>query len=76
MSPNVGTTFAVKKDGTVWAWGSNCFGYFSDSTIINSIVPVQIPNISDVKAISVPKMMEPCGRGEIIELVYLDAETL
>jgi len=56
MSPNVGTTFAVKKDGTVWAWGSNCFGYFSDSTIINSIVPVQIPNISDVKAISVPSI--------------------
>ena len=50
----------LKKDGTVWAWGSNEAGQFgngqrSDSVGVNSgweLIPQQVPGVSNVIAIS------------------------
>ena len=35
-------TVAMKKDGTVWAWGSNSSGQLGDGTTSNSCFPVQV----------------------------------
>ena len=44
---------ALKTDGTVWAWGDNTFGQLGDgSTSGYSNTPVQVKNLSGVKAIA------------------------
>lgn len=44
---------ALKTDGTVWAWGDNTFGQLGDgSTSEHSNTPVQVKNLSGVKAIA------------------------
>lgn len=43
---------ALKKDGTVWAWGDNQYGQLGDGTRTNRKSPVQVLGLSDVKAIS------------------------
>jgi hypothetical protein len=35
-------TAAIKKDGTLWAWGCNDFGELGNGTNENSNTPVQI----------------------------------
>jgi alpha-tubulin suppressor-like RCC1 family protein len=62
-----GQTFslALKKDGTVWAWGSNHYGNIGDGTkseydnksgaiLVNNDrhTPVQVPGLTDVKQIA------------------------
>jgi alpha-tubulin suppressor-like RCC1 family protein len=47
--PNAG--YAVKTDGTVWAWGDNSSGQLGDGTTTNRATPVQVPG-SDFKSIS------------------------
>jgi alpha-tubulin suppressor-like RCC1 family protein len=37
----LGTTAAVKTDGTLWVWGSNANGQLGDNTAINKSSPVQ-----------------------------------
>ena len=41
--------FAVKSDGTVWAWGG---GYLGTSTYDSSTVPIRVPNLSGVIAVA------------------------
>lgn len=48
-------TFAVKSDGTVWAWGGNTFGQFGDGTHSENSrtpMPVQVPGLSDVVSVA------------------------
>jgi len=45
-------SFAIKNDGTVWAWGNNHYGQLGDGTTTNRFTPVQV-NITNVKEISV-----------------------
>lgn len=47
---NIG--YAIKSDGTVWAWGRNNTGQLGDGTTTGSYVPVQVSNLSNVKSIS------------------------
>src|SRR3990172_8879010 len=43
---------ALKKDGTVWAWGSNSDGQLGDGTTINRSTPVQISGLTGVSTIA------------------------
>jgi alpha-tubulin suppressor-like RCC1 family protein/Tol biopolymer transport system component/subtilisin family serine protease len=48
---NGGHTFALKSDGTLWAWGMNSFGQLGDGFNYASVnVPVRVVNLSDVSA--------------------------
>lgn len=43
---------ALKNDGTVWTWGSNTGGALGNgSTVVKSIVPVQVSGLENVKQI-------------------------
>ncbi|MEK5209631.1 RCC1 domain-containing protein, partial [Psychrobacillus sp. FSL H8-0510] len=41
-------SLAVKKDGTVWAWGNNGNSQLGDGTTTNRSTPVQVPGLTDV----------------------------
>lgn len=45
-------SLALRKDGTVWAWGRNERGQLGDGTREDSGVPVQVGGLTDVKAIA------------------------
>jgi regulator of chromosome condensation (RCC1) repeat-containing protein len=45
-------SLALKKDGTVYAWGYNVSGQLGNGTTEASDVPVKVKNLSGVKAIS------------------------
>jgi alpha-tubulin suppressor-like RCC1 family protein len=56
ITPSVaaGTDFSValKKDGTVWAWGKNNYGQLGDDTTISRSTPAQVLNLTNVVAIA------------------------
>lgn len=54
ISISAGENFSLflKKDGTVWACGSNEYGQLGSGTFYGSIEPVQVLNLSDIIAIS------------------------
>ena len=43
---------ALKRDGTVWTWGSNHAGQLGDGTLTPRLVPGIVPDLTDVVAIS------------------------
>jgi alpha-tubulin suppressor-like RCC1 family protein len=43
---------ALRKDGTVWAWGRNAFYELGDSTTTNRYTPVQVKNLKHIHSIS------------------------
>ena len=43
--------YAIKDDGTVWAWGNNRYGQLGDGTKTSSTTPVQVMGLSGVKSI-------------------------
>jgi alpha-tubulin suppressor-like RCC1 family protein len=45
-------SFALKNDGTVWAWGNNDNGQLGNGNNTDSNVPVQVSGLTDVIAIS------------------------
>lgn len=47
-----GTSYALKNDGTVWAWGYGESGWLGDGGFENRCVPVQVKNLTNVKAIA------------------------
>ena len=42
VSAGFNTSFAIKTDGTLWAWGQNDLGQLGDGTTINKGFPTQI----------------------------------
>lgn len=47
-----GHSLAVKSDGTVWAWGDNRYGQLGNDTMSRTTVPVQVPGLTGVTAVS------------------------
>lgn len=45
-------SYALKSDGTVWAWGNNFHGQLGDSTTINRNTPVQVKFLTGVVKIA------------------------
>jgi len=50
IATGYGTSFAIKYDGTLWAWGRNNEGQLGDGTTINRYTPVKV--MEDVVAVS------------------------
>jgi uncharacterized repeat protein (TIGR03803 family) len=47
------SSFAVRNDGTAWAWGRNSFGNLGDGTTVSTrTAPVQITALSNVVAVA------------------------
>ena len=44
-------SLALKKDGTVWAWGYNYYGQLGDGTTMDKTTPVQVSGLTRVTAI-------------------------
>jgi alpha-tubulin suppressor-like RCC1 family protein len=42
VATGYGTSYGIKTDGSLWAWGSNGDGQFGDGTVISTSSPVQI----------------------------------
>lgn len=47
-----GSAYALKSDGTVWAWGNNRHGQLGDGTTIEREAPVQVSGLTGVTLIS------------------------
>lgn len=47
-----GHSLALRRDGTVWAWGLNNHGQLGDGTATNQTTPVQVVGLTDVVAIA------------------------
>ncbi len=52
VSAGVKHSLALKKDGDVWAWGSNKYGQLGDNSTTDRPTPVKVSDISDVIAVS------------------------
>lgn len=52
ITASAGTSaYALKGDGTVWAWGSNNYGALGDGTTVDQHAPVQVSGLSGATAI-------------------------
>jgi alpha-tubulin suppressor-like RCC1 family protein len=43
---------AIKRDGTLWSWGSNAFGELGNGTADGSLFPAQVAGINDVVVVA------------------------
>jgi alpha-tubulin suppressor-like RCC1 family protein len=44
-------SFALRSDGTVWAWGINTHGQLGDGTTVNRDSPERVPGLAGIKKI-------------------------
>ncbi|KNY26102.1 regulator of chromosome condensation RCC1 [Pseudobacteroides cellulosolvens ATCC 35603 = DSM 2933] len=45
-------SFALKSDGTVWAWGHNSYGQLGDGTTVGEAKPIQVLGLTNVISIA------------------------
>lgn len=78
-------TLAIKKDGTLWAWGANSKGQLGDGTNIDRNVPTKIGNDTDWKYVAAGRQHSvaiktdgtlwawgPNNNGELGDGTYID----
>jgi alpha-tubulin suppressor-like RCC1 family protein len=46
------TSYVLKSDGTVWAWGDNQYGGLGNGTTNTQLTPTQIPGLSGITKVS------------------------
>ncbi len=44
--------FAIKADGSVWAWGTNIYGRLGDGGTANTTTPVELSTLTNIKSLS------------------------
>jgi alpha-tubulin suppressor-like RCC1 family protein len=52
VTAGYGFSLALRRDGTVWAWGKNEFGQLGDGTMSSRKAPRPVPGLSDVQALA------------------------
>lgn len=52
IASGFGSGFALKSDGTVWAWGDNEFGELGDDTTLNRLNPSQVRGLTGITKIA------------------------
>jgi pimeloyl-ACP methyl ester carboxylesterase len=52
IAAGLGSGYALRSDGTVWAWGPNFFGELGNGTTTQSTVPVKVSGLTGVAAIA------------------------
>jgi alpha-tubulin suppressor-like RCC1 family protein/pimeloyl-ACP methyl ester carboxylesterase len=52
IAAGLGSGYALRSDGTVWAWGPNFFGELGNGTTTQSTVPVKVSGLIGVTAIA------------------------
>lgn len=52
ISANGDSAYAVRSDGTVWAWGENEYGELGDGTRIDRARPVKVPGLEGITSIT------------------------
>jgi alpha-tubulin suppressor-like RCC1 family protein len=50
--PSWRSSYALRSDGTVWAWGSNLDGQLGDGSLTDRRTPVQVKGLTDVVALA------------------------
>ncbi len=55
------TTFALKNDNTLWAWGANPNGEYGNGTTTNSWTPVQLTSASNQSVLLAPSGLTASG---------------
>lgn len=48
-----GHSVAVKRDGTVWAWGHNAFGQLGDGSTVPRATPARVSGLTGITAVAV-----------------------
>ncbi|WP_167467837.1 beta-propeller fold lactonase family protein [Arthrobacter oryzae] len=48
-----GSQYALKADGTVWAWGNNTYGQLGTGTTPTCLSPREVPGLTGVRALTV-----------------------
>ena len=65
-------SFALRSDGTVWAWGSNAKGQLGDGTTVNRDRPEQIPDLPAISKIFAGDMVTYAIRADGSVLAWGD----
>lgn len=64
-------SYALKSDGTVWAWGSNEFGQLGSSAQQNSLYPVQVAGLDGAAALEQVVKIAALPSGETLSAIAL-----
>ncbi|MCM3136626.1 hypothetical protein M3629_28055, partial [Paenibacillus polysaccharolyticus] len=55
-SSSSGHALAIKRDGSVWSWGSNSYGQLGNGTTSNTSTPVKVTGLENIQSIGAGAM--------------------